>query len=438
MRKPLHDISIFSERRKKLADNMKGAALIIPSHPHFIRNNDNHYPFRQDSNLFYLTGFEESHSLLVFRPGQKPECTLFVQPKDPTRETWDGFLYGPDAAKNAFGMDACFTNTQITTELPKLLKDVDKVYYTHYINREMDDKLAGILKDFTEARSRTNLGNLTVEDPRVAIGELRIRKSDFEIQQMRKAAAISSEAHKAVMKACRPGVNERTLQGVFIKEIMERGCAREGYGSILAGGVNATTLHYTFNDQELKDGDMFLIDAGGEYNYYTADITRGYPVNGKFTADQKRVYQKVLDIQKNLVAAVKPGQTREGLQKMTIESLTEVMIDEGLLRGKKADLIENKDYLKYYMHGVSHWLGIDVHDAGATAKNGEPRPIEPGFCLTIEPGLYIPIDDEKAPKALRGFGLRIEDDILVTASGQENLTQACPKEVDELEAIIGR
>jgi Xaa-Pro aminopeptidase len=218
---------------------------------------------------------------------------------------------------------------------------------------------------------------------------------------------------------------------------MSRGCAREGYGSILAGGASATVLHYVFNDQVLKDGEMLLIDAGGEYQFYTGDITRTYPVNGKFNPSQKRVYSKVLNLQKSLIEAVKPNETRDGLQKRTVDGLVDVLLDENLLSGKKSEIIEKKLYQKYYMHGVSHWLGMDVHDAGVIDVNGEPRPLKPGFCLTIEPGLYVPADDENAPAELRGLGIRIEDDILVTDKGHENLTAACPKDIDALEGIIG-
>jgi Xaa-Pro aminopeptidase len=438
MRTPQYDMNIFKERRDELARRMRGAVLVLASNPHTIRNNDVHYPYRQDSSFFYLTGFEESDSIFVFRPGQTPETIMFVQPKDPLRETWDGFLYGPDATKNLFGIQEVYTIDKFEEMLPKLVQGTDRLLYSLFWNAAVDKIILKTVESVAHARSRTNKGNLAIEDSRVVIGEMRIKKSEAELKWMRTACKISSEAHVDVMKACKPGVNERALHGVFLRGIMERGAAREGYGSIVASGASATTLHYTFNDQVCKDGEMLLIDAGGEYNYYTGDITRAYPVNGKFTSAQKRVYNKVLDVQKKLISAVKPNETREGLQKKTIDMLVDVMIDENLLTGPKADLLEKKSYLKYYMHGVGHWLGLDVHDAGLAEIGGEPRPLEAGICLTIEPGLYIPFDDQDAPKELRGFGVRIEDNIHVTATGQENLTQMCPKEVDELEAIIGR
>ncbi|MEQ1664728.1 MAG: M24B family metallopeptidase, partial [Bdellovibrionales bacterium] len=331
-----------------------------------------------------------------------------------------------------------FTIDKFEVEIVKLLKNVDRLYYSMFINREVDSVILKAIENISLARSRTNKGNLTIEDSRPLIGEMRILKSAYEIDQMRKAAVASSEAHIAVMRATRPGVNERTLQSLFIYEVMKRGCAREGYGSIVASGAAATTLHYVFNDQPCKEGDLILIDAGGECNYYSADITRTYPVNGKFNVTQKRVYQKMLDLQKHLVTLVKPGQTREGMQKETIAGVTDILIDEKLLKGRREDLIEKKEFFKFYPHGVSHWLGMDVHDAGLTELKNEPRPYEPGMVLTVEPGLYIPHDMREVPEEYRGIGIRIEDDILVTATGQENLTMACPKEITDLESIIGK
>lgn len=438
MRKPIYDIAVFKERRQKLAAKMQNAALVIPAHPHFIRNNDCEFPFRQDTNLLYLTGFDEPEAVLVFRPGCDPETTLFVLPKNKDMEIWNGFRYGAEDAKDIFGVDQTYTTDKLETELPKLLGDVDDIYYSMFSNQQFDQLMLRVLKSLSLKASRSNTGHLPVKDPKALIGELRIKKTDFDIQQMRKACQISAESHIEVMKACKPGITEMALEGVFLKAMMERGCPRVGYNSILAGGANACTLHYVFNDAELKDGEMLLIDAGAEWKYYSGDITRSYPINGKFNPAQRDLYSSILDIQKRAVDSVKPGNTREGIQKQVVSEAVDLMLNMNLLKGSKVAIIENKEYMKYYMHGVSHWLGKDVHDAGVINKNGEPRPFEEGFCLTIEPGLYIPADDENAPAELRGTGIRIEDDILVTANGHENMTAACPKEVDELEAIIGR
>lgn len=232
-------------------------------------------------------------------------------------------------------------------------------------------------------------------------------------------------------------MNEREIHGRFIYEIMKRGAAREGYGTIVAGGNNATTLHYVFNDKELKSGDLLLIDAGGEFQFYTGDVTRTYPISGKFSEDHKRVYQKVLDLQKQVIAQVKPGMQFAQLQEKTISGLVDIMLDEGLLTGLKADIIESGSFKKYYPHGVSHWLGMDVHDAGMVELGGQSRSLEVGMCFTVEPGIYVPLNDQEAPKALRGMGIRIEDNILVTEIGCENMTESAVKEVEALEGIIG-
>ncbi len=438
MRTPQYDISIFTGRRKELGQKIKGSVYIIAANPEYYRNNDVHHPYRQDSNMFYFTGFEEPNSILVFRPGRTPEAIMFVQEKDVSQETWTGFRYGPEGVKKNYAVDEAFKISQFEQELPKLLKDVDQVYYTMFINRELDAKVMKIVEQSAWARSRTNKGNISIVDPRVVTGELRIRKSKYEADMQRRACEISAEAHIEVMKATKPGINERALHGVFLRAIMERGCAREGYGTIVATGNGATTLHYVFNDQTCRAGEMLLVDAGGEFNYFGGDITRTYPVSGKFNPTQKRVYQKILDLQKKLVAAVRPGQTRDLLQKEAVSGLTDIMIDEKLLMGRKEELIEKREFAKFYPHGVGHWLGMDVHDAGLTDINGEPRLLEPGFVLTIEPGLYVPHDAPGVPDDLRGLGIRIEDDILVTETGYENLTVKCPKEISELESLIGQ
>lgn len=438
MRTSIYKMSQFAERRKRLSALVGDSIVIIPAHPEYIRNNDVHYPYRQDSNLFYLTGFEEPGSVFVLRPGRNPESILFVLPKDVASETWTGFRYGPDETKKQFGIDQTFSIKDLDTELPKFFKEQDRVYYSMYINSDFDKKILEMSSQLALTRSRSNKGHLNILDLRPVIGELRLKKTGEEIVEIKKACQISAQAHVDVMKACKPGINERALHGVFLKGIMERGAAREGYGTIVASGSAATTLHYVFNDQPCRDGDMLLIDGGAEFNFYTGDITRTYPVNGKFNQAQARVYQKVLNLQKSLVAAVKPGETREGMQKQTISGLVDIMMEEKLLRGSKSEILDKKEYLKFYPHGVSHWLGLDVHDIGITETNGEPRPYEPGFLLTVEPGLYVPIDMPGVPDDLRGIGIRIEDDILVTNSGNENLTEACPKEIAELEALIGR
>jgi Xaa-Pro aminopeptidase len=433
MRKPTFDMGIFKKRRDELAALSKGAAVIIAAHPDMIRNNDVHHPYRQDSHFFYLSGFEEPESVIVFRPQKDPEFVLFVRKKDPLRETWDGFRYGPEGAVKMFGADKAFIYEELETELPKLLADVDRVYYRLFWNNDFDKKFREAIEATRASQGRSGLGILPIWDLTELLGEMRIKKSSQEADWLRKACAITSEGHLAGIKYVKPGVNERELQAVIEHEFRMQGSPRNGYGSIVASGASACTLHYNFNDQECKNGDLVLVDMGAEYNYFTGDITRTYPVNGKFTSVQKEFYERVLKVQKQLVSMVRPGVVFKSLQDTTIELLTEHMLELGLLKGSVQQNIEQMNYKKYYPHGVSHWLGMDVHDAGLYKKNGPSRPLESGMAFTIEPGLYVPVDDMSAPAHLRGLGVRIEDNILVTDTGHENLTQSCPKETKDLE-----
>ena len=433
MRRPGYDMSIFRERRQALSQHAQGSAVIVAAHPEFIRNNDVSHSYRQDSNMFYLTGFEEPESILVFRPGLTPETILFVRPKDVERETWDGFRYGPEGTEREYKVDKAYLISDFDKMIVDLLKPVDRIYYRWNISREFDDKMMNVLDRVRSSMGRTGRGHLPVMDSWELIGELRLKKSAYEIETMRKACEISAKGHIEALRFTKPGVNERHVHGVLVGKFLMEGATREGYGTIVASGAAATTLHYVFNDQPCRDGDLLLIDAGAEYQYYTGDITRTFPVNGKFTPVQKRVYQHVLDIQKKIMSEIKPGMLFKSMQERTIEALTDVMIELGLLKGSRASLIESLAFKKYYPHGVGHWLGMDVHDCGLHVLNGEPRKLEIGMAFTVEPGLYIPADDLTAPAELRGIGIRIEDNVVVTATGHENLTVLAPKEVSELE-----
>lgn len=438
MRKPIYDMNIFAERRKKVGQELQGGALIVASHPEYIRNHDVHFPYRQDSNMFYLTGWEEPESVLILRPGMNPESVMFVRRRDPERETWDGFRYGPEGCEKEFKIDKVYPIDEFEKLAPNLLKEVDHVYYRLYKNPEMDKKIEGILETVKRLQGRTGYGLLPIHDADTLIGEHRLVKSEYELTQLREACEISAQAHLAAMRFTRPGVTERQVQGVLAHQFYMRDSAREGYGFIVASGNAATTLHYNFNDQVCKDGDLLLIDAGAEYNYYTGDITRTYPVNGKFTDEQARVYEGVLKVQKQILDFIKPGIVFKDLHDMGTSLLTDVMLDLGLLSGRKDDLIQALAQKKYYPHGIGHWLGLDVHDAGLYFKKGEPRPIEANMCFTIEPGLYIPADDNSAPAKYRGIGIRIEDNIRVTSNGMENMTSSVPKEIADLEKVVGK
>ncbi len=438
MRQSLIDPKTLEKRRQKLGEVTPGSAVIIPAHPEFIRNHDVHHAYRQDSNMFYFSGFEEPESVMVFRPGMDPEYVLFVREKNLERETWDGFRFGPDLAASAFGVDRAYPINDFERVMVELLEPVEKIYYRLNWNHEFDSRLFKVLDSMKQKRGRSGRGYPPIFDTTEVLGDIRLLKTPEEIPLIKKACEISAEAHVAMMKAVRPGTNEREIYGCFLSEIMKRGADREAYGAIVASGANATVLHYRFNDQELKKGDLILIDAGAEYHYYAGDITRTFPVNAKFSKAQKEVYEAVLNIQKKMIELIKPGIPQKSMQEECIKLAVQTLLDLGFLSGKASENIENKSYQKYYMHGVSHWLGMDVHDAGVYQFKGESRKIEPNMLFTIEPGIYVPLNDTSVPSDFRGIGVRIEDDILVTNMGAEVLTSGAPKEVSDLEAIIGK
>lgn len=433
MRKPLIDISLCKKRREVLREDFNEAALILAAAP---EDSSRCSSYRQDSHFFALTGFEEPDSIFLFRPGKNPESILFVRPKDTTRETWDGYRFGPEGAISEFAMDEAHPIEDFPKVAKELLAEVHSIYYPLGRNHVVDQLVLSVLKKVQQRKENRGAGLKTIIDPEESLGERRLKKDDYGISMMTKVTQITSEAHVKLMRAIKPGVTERAMQGLFLKEILDRGAAREAYPSIVASGNNATTLHYVFNDTVMEDGALLLVDAGAEYNFFSGDVTRTYPVNGSFSNAQRRIYEKVLKVQKELIALVKPGVPFEIFQTQAVEKLVDVMLSEKLLQGKAEELIESGEYKKYYPHGAGHWLGMDVHDVGLYNLNSESRPLVSGMCFTIEPGLYIPLHDSTVPKELRGIGIRIEDDILVTEEGYLNLTESCPKEVHELENLV--
>lgn len=431
------NVEFFKARRRRVSQLIPNCALVLPAWPEYYRNADNHHVYRAESSLYYLTGFDEQESCLILRPGKTPESVLFVRRKNPERETWDGFRFGVEAAKDVFGMDHVYAIDEFDKVAPELLKGCERVYYSLFRNHEFDATFGRAMINIYGYRPRFGLGLPPIEDANSLLGELRIRKTEEEMEILRLASSITAEAHVELMKATKPGVTERALHGLFIKSVMERGASGEAYGGIVATGNNATTLHYRFNESTLEAGQMVLIDCGAEYQLYSGDITRTFPVNGRFSIPQKRIYEKVLKVQKELIEMVKPGVPHMNLQKHTVERLTQVLIEERLLTGSVEDNVRNLTYQKYYPHGVSHLLGLDTHDLGTLQVKGQSRPMEPGWCLTIEPGLYFPAHDSNVPNELKGIGIRIEDDVLVTPDGVEVMTKGVPKEVEEIEALVG-
>lgn len=438
-RKSTENPEIFKRRRQKVMAGLHNAALLVAAHPEHIRNDDVHYAYRQDSNMYYLTGFEEPESFLLLLPGHKnseAKSVMFVREKNVERETWDGFRFGPEGTKKEFLIDEVYPIDQFEKKAVELLKGYEDLYYRLFKNPEADKRVQTVLLNLKRAYGRSGYGLMSIKDADTFLGEFRLRKNEDDLRNQRMACEISAKAHVEAMKFTRPGVSERQVQAVLTNSFYSQGSGREGYGFIVASGNNATTLHYNFNDQKCEDGELLLIDAGAEMNFYSGDITRTFPVNGRFTPVQKKVYEGVLKVQKEIIDYVKPGIYFKDLHAMGESLLCDLMIELSLVRGRKEDIMKANEHRKYYPHGIGHWLGMDVHDSGQYMIKGEPRPIEAGMVFTIEPGIYIPATDMTAPEELRGIGIRIEDNILVTEKGSENMTAGVPKEVDEIEKLM--
>lgn len=414
---------------------------IIPAAHEQTRSYDTEFKFRQDSDFWYLTGFPEPDAIAVIDNASKKPFTLYVRPRDPLMETWFGRRHGVEGALKHFGCDQAFSIEKFAGDLAKHVNGHDHLYYRFSVDRGLDGT---ILDYFTEQRVRrlkTSYPPHTIFDPTPIIGEMRLHKDAKEVELMQTAAMISAQAHVLAMKKTRPGMNESQVESLIEAYMRDKGASGVAYNSIIGGGDNATILHYVENNMPLKDGDLLLVDAGAEFQNYAADITRTFPVSGKYSAAQREVYDVVLDVQEKCIEYTVTGNTVKARQEYSIELLTEGMKKLGLLKGKTSDLIKKKAYLKYYMHGVGHYLGLDVHDAGRYFTDQHARsskPFAPGMVLTVEPGLYIPPDDRSAPVKYRGIGIRIEDDVLVTKEGNRNLTSAVPKNADEIEALMAK
>ena len=413
---------------------------IIPAAHEVTRSYDSEFKFRQDSDFWYLTGFPEPDAVAVIDPmNKKAPYTLYVRPRDPEMETWFGRRQGTDGAMKNFGADKAFSIERFDKDLAALLDGHDVLYYRFSVDKDLDAKILDYLHPQRVRRLKTAYPPHTIKDPTIITGEMRLHKSPEEVEMMQTAATIAAEAHILAMKKVKPGMTEGQVEALMEAYMKDKGASGVAYNSIVGGGDNATILHYVENNMPLKDGELILIDAGSEYKGYASDITRTFPVNGKFTPAQREVYDVVLDVQLKCIEYTKTGNTVKGRQDYSIELLTEGMLKLGLLKGKAEDLIKKKAYMKYYMHGVGHYLGLDVHDAGhyftdQGAKNS--KPFAPGMVLTVEPGLYIPPDDKTAPAKYRGIGIRIEDDVLVTEDGNRNLTEKVTKDPDEIESIM--
>ncbi|MFA5984579.1 MAG: Xaa-Pro aminopeptidase [Methylococcaceae bacterium] len=428
----------FKKRRKALMQRIGvGSIALIGSASVQTRNRDVNFPFRQDSDFYYLTGFNEPESLAVFIPGrEKGEYILFCREFDEKKALWEGAHAGLEGATQHYEADDSFPFDDLDEILPGMLEDKLRVYYPLGKDSELDHKLLEWI-NFIRTQSRTGVnapGELVSLE--LILHEMRLFKSTEELKLIRRAAEVSAQAHSNAMKVCKPGLYEYEIEAELLYQFGKQGLRAVAYPSIVAGGKNACVLHYTENTDKLKSGDLLLIDAGAECDHYASDITRTFPISGSFSEPQKQLYQLVLDAQLAAIEQIKPGVPWNLAHDASVEVLTKGLVKLGLLKGKVSKLIKDEKYKQFYMHRIGHWLGMDVHDVGDYKVDKDWRLLEPGMVLTVEPGLYIPADCGQVDKKWRGIGIRIEDDVLVTKQGHEILTSAVPKSVADIEAIM--
>ncbi|MBS0193727.1 MAG: aminopeptidase P N-terminal domain-containing protein [Proteobacteria bacterium] len=426
-----------ARRRKQLMRILGDDAIVVlPAAPPRIRSNDTHYGYRQDSDFWYLTGFPEPEAVLVLVPGRAHgQALLFCRDRDPAREAWDGPRAGTEGAVAGFGFDDAYPIADIDEILPGLLEGRTRVHYHFGRDTAFDLKLIGwvnhvraqVKQGARPPHEFLELGHL--------LHELRLFKSRDELRLMRRAAEIAAQAHVIAMRTAKPGMFEYEVEAAILHHF-RRHDAQLAYESIVGAGANACVLHYVANDALMKDGDLLLIDAGAEYRNYASDITRTFPVNGRYSKEQRAIYQLVLDAQKAALAQALPGRPYDAGHNAAVATLTEGLLKLGLLKGTLEKNLESGDYKRFYMHKTGHWLGLDVHDVGEYRLAGEFRQLEPGMVFTIEPGLYIAPGSKGVPSRWQGIGVRIEDDVLVTKTGHEVITDGVPREVDEIEALL--
>lgn len=431
----------YKQRRLELMSKIGNGTAIFCSAPMAVMHNDVEYNFRQDSDFYYLTGFDEPGSVVVLAPHhEEHKFVLFVQPKDREKEVWTGYLTGVEAAKEKYGADEAYPIEELDEKLIEYVEKADKIYYHLGRDRSFNDKVLNLWQRLMRSYPKRGSGPIAIEDTAPALHSMRLLKSDAELDLMRKAADIAVEAHNRAMEFVKPGGYEYEVQAEMEYIFRRHGAIGPAYPSIVASGKNACVLHYVENNRQMQDGELLLIDAGCSYSYYNSDITRTFPVGGKFTAEQKTLYELVLKAQKKAIEEVKPGNPYSKIHDTAVRVLVEGLVELGILDGVVEKLIEEETYKPYYMHRTGHWLGLDVHDVGVY-QHGEDNPqiLQPGQVLTVEPGLYIVPDTKLAEgqpvteERWIGIGIRIEDDVLVTLNGCEVLTAGVPKEVVDLE-----
>jgi Xaa-Pro aminopeptidase len=429
------DRSVYQARRARLAAAMGAGVAIVPTAPERTRNRDAHYPYRFDSTFYYLTGFREPEAVLVLVAGERAHSILFCRERDPEREIWDGFRHGPDAARTLFGFDEAHPITRLDELAPGLIADREALYCSLGADAAWDSRVIRWLNHVHGEARKGVAAPDALRDVRALVDEMRLVKGPEELAVMRRAAAISAGAHVRAMRRTRPGCGEHEIEAELLYEFRRHGAQAPAYTPIVAGAERACILHYVQNDRVLHDGDLLLIDAGCELDGYASDITRTFPVNGRFSGPQREIYQLVLAAQAAAIAAVRPGNPWDAPHRAAVGVLAQGLIDLGLLAGSLDDALEQETYRRFYMHRTGHWLGLDVHDVGAYKQAREWRPLAPGMVLTVEPGCYLRAADG-VPERFAGIGIRIEDDVAVGEAGAEVLSSDAPKSPADIEALM--
>lgn len=427
-------ISRYQRRRAQLARSISRGVAIIPTSRELARNRDTQFPYRFDSYFYYLSGFTEPEAVVVIVAGKNSKSILFCREKDLTREIWDGYRYGPKAAQKQFAFDEAYPISKLDELMPKLLADQPGLHYPVGADAGWDARIVGWINQVkAQVRSGVTAPD-NIQDVRSVLDGMRLYKDNDEVATMRRSGKIASDAHRRAMQTTRPGMSEYQIEAELLHEFRRRGAQAPAYTSIVAGGANACVLHYVENSQPLNSGELLLIDAGCELDGYASDITRTFPVSGKFSPAQRDVYELVLAAQANAISAVKPNASFENYHEAALKVLVRGFIDLKLCKGSVDKVLESGDYRRFYMHRTGHWLGLDVHDAGDYKKNGKSIKLAPGMVLTVEPGCYIR-PGKDVPKAFWNIGVRIEDDVLVTKTGRDVLTDP-PKTVADIEQLM--
>ncbi|MDX1459616.1 MAG: aminopeptidase P N-terminal domain-containing protein [Xanthomonadales bacterium] len=427
----------YARRRQQLMRMTgRGAIIVVRAAPVRIRNNDVHYPYRQDSDFLYLTGFREPDAALVLIPADKGgQAIMFCRERDPKREMWDGPMAGLEGAVETYGMDQAFSIGELDQRLPELIKGCDRIFFDLGHDTDFDHKLIGWMNQFRASAHR----DFQAPDEIIALDHLlhdmRLFKSRVELTAMRRSARVAIEAHTRAMQRCRPGLNEADIHAELLSTFTRHQC-ETSYLPIVGAGANACVLHYIDNRDPLKDGDLLLIDAGAEYDGYASDITRTFPVNGRFSPEQRDLYEVVLEAQRAAIDRCREGQQWDDVHEAAVEKVAQGLLDLGIISGSLDEVLEKETYADWYVHKTGHWLGLDVHDVGDYQVDGHSRALEKGMVFTVEPGVYIRPDDERVDQRWRGLGIRIEDNVVVTRDDPEILTSALPNDIEGIEALM--